>query len=157
MKNYLIFFLILMFFTSCDSGLKPEISQTSYVNGVIHYINPIKDWPPADSLKDLRVVAFKHFPPTNVVQEVLQGNAYYTMQTLPFFVDSSNFSLEIKDAPVELKYIAVVQQFGGLLDWRVVGLYSQTKDSATYLLVENGKTYFIDITVDFNNLPKQPF
>ena len=158
MQNNLIFILFFLFFTiSCDSGLKPQPENTSYVRGTIKYINSTDNWPPVDSLKDLRVVAFKHFPPDNIIQEVLSGQAYYTNSSLPFYVDSSSFVLEIKDSPVELKYIAVAQQFGGIIDWLVVGVYSDNNDSAKTLYVEKGKNYQIQINVDFKNLPKQPF
>jgi hypothetical protein len=149
--------IALLILASCDSGLKPQPENTSYVYGKIKYVNSTDNWPPIDSLKDLRVVAFKHFPPDNLIQEVLSGQAYYTNSTLPFFVDSTNFVLEIKDAPVELKYIAVAQQFGGIIDWLVVGIYSDNNDSAKHLFVEKGKVYHIQINVDFKNLPKQPF
>lgn len=151
----LLFFSFL--FYSCDTGLKPEPEKTSYLKGIIKFVNSGENWPPADSIKDLRVVAFKNFPPTNVLEEVLSGRAYYTMESLPTFVDSANFIIEIKDAPVTLNYIAVAQQFGGLIDWRVVGIYSQIKDSAATLKIEQSKTYNITISVDFKNLPKQPF
>ena len=158
-KNYYFIYIFFLLSTlmSCDRGLEPEPDTTSYVNGMIHYVDNYDNWLAADSIKDLRVVAFKNFPPTSVLEEVLSGRAYFTNQSLPTFVDSSEFSLEIADAPVTLNYIAVVQQFGEIMDWRVVGLYSIEKDSAAVLEVKQGKTYNIQINVDFENLPKQPF
>lgn len=159
MKFYalLFSFLSILLLGSCDTGLRPEPDKTSYLKGTIRYIDSLENWKSADSIKDLRVVAFKNFPPVSVLEEVIGGRAYFTMQSLPTFVKSSEFIIEIKDAPVTLNYIAVAQQFGGLIDWRVVGLYSQIKDSAAILKIEQGKTYNITIDVDFKNLPKQPF
>lgn len=154
----LIFVPILLFLLwNCDSGLKPEPDKTSFLRGKITFVDSYNNWLAADSIKDLRVVAFKNFPPSNVLEEVLTGRAYFTMESIPTFVDSANFYIEIKDAPVTLNYIAVAQQYGGLMDWRVVGLYSKIKDSAATLNIEQGKTYNIEIKVDFKNLPPQPF
>jgi hypothetical protein len=159
MKFYAVLFtfLSILLLWSCDSGLRPEPDKTSYLKGTILYVDSLANWPPADSIKDLRAVAFKNFPPASLLEEVLTGRAYFTLESLPTFVDSANFTLEIKDAPVTLNYIAVAQQFGGLMDWRVVGIYSLIKDSAATLKIEQGKTYNIKINVDFKNLPKQPF
>jgi hypothetical protein len=160
LRKYIQFYiplLTLLLLTNCDSGLRPEPDKTSYLKGVVKFVDSYDNWLAADSIKDLRVVAFKNFPPANVLEEVLSGRAYFTMESLPTFVDSANFSIEIKDAPVTLNYIAVAQQFGGLMDWRVVGLYTLIKDSAATLKIEQGKTYNIQMNVDFKNLPKQPF
>ncbi|OGU57220.1 MAG: hypothetical protein A2X64_10720 [Ignavibacteria bacterium GWF2_33_9] len=158
-RKYYFAYIFLLFaaILGCDKGLEPQPVTTSYVNGMIHYVDNYDNWLAADSIKDLRVVAFKNFPPTSVFEEVLSGRAYFTNQSLPTFVDSSAFSLEIADAPATMNYIAVVQQFGGIMDWRVVGLYSVIKDSAAVLEVRQGKIYNLRIDVDFKNLPKQPF
>ena len=155
---FICFLLFSMLLSSCNEGLAPEIEQKTVLQGEIIYSSGINSWPPQDSLKDLRAVAFKNFPPQNIVQEILSGSAYYTQVTLPLYVDSSNFSIEIPDAPVTLKYIAVAQEYGGLMDWRVIGIYkAENSDSASTLFINKGETKKITIYVDFNNLPPQPF
>jgi hypothetical protein len=53
----------------------------------------------------------------------------------------------------------VAQQFGGLYDWKVIGVFSDTEDFAPDgIFLEKGeKRMDIDITVDFSNEPPQPF
>lgn len=155
---YISVFLALVF-TGCNEGLAPtELSDKTTINGIVIYKNGISDWPPADSIKDLRVAAFKNYPPNNIISEIISKNAYFT-ETMPFNVSSSTFSLDIADAPAEIKYIAIAQNFGELLDWRVLGVYTLSGDNSqpTPISVKKGKTYNIDINVDFKNLPPQPF
>jgi len=159
-KIFYSFILILLsiLLSSCNEGLSPQFEQKTILQGKIIYTSGINSWPPPDSLKDLRAVGFKNFPPQNIVQEILSGSAYYTQESLPFYVDSSNFSIEIPDAPVLLKYIAIAQEYGKILEWRVIGVYkAQNSDSASTLYINKGETKNITIYVDFNNLPPQPF
>ncbi len=156
--QYIFFIIIFALLSSCNDGLSPQLEQKAILQGTIIYQSGINSWPPQDSLKDLRVVAFKHFPPQNIIEEILSGSAYYTQETLPFFVDSSHFAIEIPDAPVLLQYIAVAQEYGGLMDWRVIGVYKAgNSDTASILSINKSETKNITISVDFNNLPPQPF
>ncbi|HPD33705.1 MAG TPA: hypothetical protein P5545_02950 [Bacteroidota bacterium] len=157
-KSKIFLFPILILLQSCNEGLSPQFEQKTVLQGKIVYTSGISSWPAKDSLKDLRVVAFKNFPPQNIVQEILSGSAYYTQESLPFYTDTTNFSIEIPDAPVLLKYIAVAQQYGGLMEWRVIGVYkAQNSDTASNLYINKSETKNITIYVDFNNLPPQPF
>lgn len=152
MKYFFIVFTILLI--SCDGGLKPI--PPTILKGKIYY-SPKDEWPPEDSLKDLRLVALKNFPPENIITEIISGNAYYT-ETLPYFVDSTIFEIEIKDAPVNLKYIGVAQNFGELIDWRVLGVYSlKNNNEHSEIFIEKNSINDIIINVDFNNIPEQPF
>lgn len=152
--SFIVFSLLL----SCNEGLSPEFKQKTILQGTIIYKSGLSSWPPQDSLKDLRAVAFKTYPPQNIVQEILSGSAYFTQESLPYYVDSSHFSIEIPDAPVTLKYIAVAQEYGTIMEWRVIGIYkAENSDSASSLLINKGEIKDITIYVDFNNLPPQPF
>ena len=151
-------FIIIALLTSCDEGLSPQLEQKAVLQGEIIYTSGIDSWPKPDSLKDLRAVAFKNFPPQDIMMEILSGTAYFTQESLPIYVDSSYFSIEIPDAPITLNYIAVAQEYGTLLEWRVIGIYkSGNSDSAGTLFIDKGETKKIKIYVDFNNLPPQPF
>lgn len=160
----IIVFILCLILISCDGGLNPENSiiksGKAILKGTIIYKGGIESWVNADSVYGIRVVAFKKFPPDDVIQEILIGNAYFTLESLPLFVDSSSFEIEISDAPSDLQYIAVAQQFAdSITAQRVVGIYSQSGDNTkpSVLRVEPQKSYFIRIDVDFNNLPPQPF
>lgn len=152
--KYFLSLLAIVIFVGCSGGLEPK--PITFLKGTIYYSDN-QSWPPADSLLDLRLVALKNFPPSDIVTEILGGNAYFT-ETLPFYVDSTHFEIEISDAPVELKYIAVAQNFDGFLDWKVVGVFSENNDNKhTNLYMDAGIDKQITIFVDFNNIPEQPF
>lgn len=155
-----IFFLLLIFSIACDEGLQPSPPiAKSYLSGLITYIQGKDKWPPADSVIDIRVVAFKNYPPKNILEEITKGEAFFT-NSLPFFVDTSSFFLEIPKPPITLKYIVVAQQYASLLDWRVVGVWTLSGDytKPSSIDVEPGASYpGLNINVDFENLPPQPF
>ena len=152
--------LIFTSIISCNEGLSPPILvPKSYISGKITYKDGLINWPPNDSVKAIRVVAFKNYPPKDIVNEIIQGNAFFT-DTLPLYVDSSSYLIEIKTLPVELPYIVAVQNYGTIMEWRAIGVYTLTGDNTkpTKLSVAAGMIYNkIDITVDFKNLPPQPF
>lgn len=147
---------------SCDGGLapKPE-SEKSYLNVTLRFVNGIADWPHEDSILAVRVVAFKKFPDsTGIFADILSGNAYFTLASLPLFVDSSRFAFEITDSPTDLVYIAAIQQFDTLItSQRVIGLYniSDEKHKPSTIRIEPGKHYDITIDIDFKDLPPMPF
>ncbi len=145
--------------SACSGGLNPEmVPVEAKISGTVWFRGT---WPPADSVRDLRVVAFQTYPPTNVLEEVLAGRAVFS-ERLPIAVQSSPYELTIPRPPVVLRYIVVAQQYGPDLfrHWRVVGVY--TRDTLTYrpesLAVETGGVYpGVDIHVNFDRLPPQPF
>jgi hypothetical protein len=162
-KNILLIFLLLTASTilySCSGGLEPIGEKgKSYLTGTITYINGKDGWMPADSVIAVRVAAFKQFPSENIIAEVLIGNAVFT-DTLPRFVDNAVFSLEIEEPPVNLSYIVVVLQYDEIITSQMpIGVYTLTGDKTKpdSLDIEIGKTYNIEIEVDFNNLPPMPF
>jgi hypothetical protein len=152
--KYTLIIIIFGLLVSCDGGLEPK--PQSFLTGQILFSSQ-ETWPPKDSLIDLRLVALKNFPPSDIVTEVVSGNAYFS-ETLPFYMDSVSFQIEISDAPVELKYIGVAQNYGEILDWRVVGVYSADSSAEhSSVFISTGETKEIVIYVDFNNIPEQPF
>ncbi|HPI19007.1 MAG TPA: hypothetical protein PKY56_01420 [Candidatus Kapabacteria bacterium] len=161
MKINLIIILFFSFLIACNEGLAPsEKEQKTSINGIVHYINGKNNWPPTDSCFAVRIVAFKNYPPQNIIQELTEENAYFTLNSLPLFVDSSDFSLEIKNAPVELKYIvAALQYTKDLTSQKVIGVWSlnENKFEPSSIVIERGKSYSININVDFSELPPQPF
>lgn len=150
-----IYILLTIVFMGCSGGLEPP--KTSFLSGTITYVNGESGWFGADSVKDVRVIAFKNFPPADFIGEVLSGEAYFT-ESLPIFVDSSSFSIEINDAPIDLLYISVVLNYGSLFEWMPIGVYTRSGNNSEHsnLLIESDKIYNIEIDVDFNNLPPNP-
>ncbi len=111
-------------------------------------------WPAADSVLDIRIAAFKEYPPTSVIG--------YTDQRLIYKVQSQSYSLEIAEVPINIKYIAVEQQFGGDIskDWRIIGVFTRSGDVTmpSELTINEGQLFNnIDIIVNFSNLPPNPF
>jgi hypothetical protein len=152
-----------MCFQYCDHGLEPaEENERTAISGTITYQN----WPPADSLKDLRLVVFKQYPPTDILMTVLSGQAVVYppigSSGLPMNVDSYDYTMDIPAGVYE--YTAVAQQYGDSIetDWRAVGQYDTTGTGldtipTTLNVIENQILGNINITVDFHNLPYQPF
>ena len=152
--------LIVLVPLGCDSGLAPETALVPPhgLSGTIYFSH----WPPADSLKDLRLVAFRNYPSGNIVSEILSGNARYTDTLKPFGTDSIRYTLNLEPLPPgSYHYIAVAQQYGMNLytDWRVVGLYRDRADTTrpgTVVVPEGETVKGIDIMVDFRKVIPPP-
>jgi hypothetical protein len=156
---YIIFFLS---FYTCDHGLKPteEKSEMSAISGTISYVN----WPPTDNLYDLRLVVFNRYPPGDIFIELGEGRAFVYpaigQDGLPLYVDTTSYVMELD--PGYYKYIAVAQQFGSnpFEDWLAAGQYDTlfTDELPTPITVISGEILEdINIYVDFDSLPPQPF
>jgi len=150
-------------FFSCDHGLKPleeKYSQMSGISGTLSFIN----WPSADNLYDLRLVVFKKYPPGDIFEELGNGRAHVYpaigQDGLPFYVDTTAYIMELDAGDYE--YIAVAQQFGSNIfeDWLAAGQYDTlfTDELPTPITVRSGEILeHLNIHVDFDNLPPQPF
>lgn len=152
--------------SSCNGGLDPIAAQQQQkalpsISGTITYKGGIDAWPPADSIKDIRVVALTRYPPPDIIAEVLSKKAYFT-DGLPSPADTTTYIITFPSpAPQRLAAIVVAQQYGEDITkhWRVIGIYSLTGDnqpSPVDLGIQATQQH-IDITVDFSNLPPQPF
>jgi hypothetical protein len=147
---------------ACDQGLSPEGSSHPTpvygFRGTVHF----KNWPPRDSIVDLRVVSFKHHPSQNILDDVLQGRAGFTPRLQPYGADSIAYTLILSPIPAgAFAYTAVAQQFGQNIntDWRAVGLYLSAGDTSgpgSISVPGDSVISGIDIFVDFNNPPPPP-
>lgn len=172
MKNQLILFIlstiiITLILWSCDKGLTPVGTSSNIqpeitgISGTVYF----KNWPPLDSLKDLRLIVFKNFPPSSVISEILSGQAFLypalgDTNRLPFYVDSINYEMELD--PGTYEYFVVGQQFGDDLynDWLAAGQYDTTPQDSlptSLTITENELLKDIFIHVNFDSLPIQPF
>jgi hypothetical protein len=161
----LVFYRLLCFLfltLACNQGLAPSdpSSKKTGISGTLTFSN----WPADSLLFDLRLVAFNNFPPEDIVTEVTEGEAIVypplAEGALPFYVDSINYQMELP--PGTIGYLVVANQYGTnfLNDWRAVGQYdtTQTDSLPTPIIIEAGKMLTgIDIDVDFDHLPIQPF
>jgi hypothetical protein len=154
---------ILFIFPACDHGLKPTGVNSEKRTGITGYIS-YQNWPTPDSLVDLRLVIFRYNPPDNILTEVLSGNAIVhpglNDSSLPFYEDTTEFVVELD--PGVYEYVVVAQQYGPNIsaDWLAAGQYDTVMADPlpTNITVEPGKLLMdININVDFNDLPLQPF
>lgn len=152
MNNSLFIFFALLFsalflLANCEGGLEPPMEEpdpTGVITGIVTYSG---EWPPPDSLKDLRFVPLKFIPqtPRDIFSEF--GNLVFSEQ-LDFFVEQDTFKVE--NVPNgEYIYNTIAQQFGQIIEWRPVGLYEENGG----IIEMNDDTVSITIHVDFDNLP----
>ncbi len=152
-----IFILLMILLGSCGEGLEPNFATFPENKSTIYGTITFKgQWPSVDSLKDLRVIGIKNFPPKDFQTAFFSGDILFTDNTLDFFTNSVDYVITIEDAPLTIEYLAVAQNYGGLLEWKSVGVYQE--DEVPHILnVEKGKSLEANFTVDFDNLPQQPF
>lgn len=170
MKNiFIVLFLFSFAIISCDHGLAPPPKEKieQGISGTIYYKGTFPD-----SLKEHRLIAAKMYRKFRSMNEImmliLSGSD--SIHIYPSILQSS-LSLQKEDSikyrfvlpPAEYKYIAVAQTTGEVFDstkWKIVGVHSL--DSITWdprpVHIHSGS--FVDsinITVDYNNPPPQPF
>lgn len=157
-----LFFLI----AGCESEIGP-LHGASGFSGLIRFRN----WPPADSVHDMRLVAFESYPADSagILTTLLAGHGavYPAIGTkFPSFVDSlayefttaSGTNLQVKS----YEYVIVAQQFGPnvLADWQPVGVFTVSPGSfipAPVRVILHHVNPGVDIQVDFHNLPPKPW
>jgi len=157
-------FLLLSLFQypACDQGLSPEsaakLGPAYGISGTIYFTN----WPPTDSVVDLRVVSFKNFPSQDILDEVLQGRARYTETLQPYGADSIHYKLVLSPIPPgAFAYTVVAQRFGPNVraDWKAVGEYYANGDTSRpgpIIVPADSILPGIDIRVDFRRPPRGP-
>jgi hypothetical protein len=165
-------FIILIFYllgilSSCDHGINPEEDdQNKYVPtgqsgiaGTIYYQN----WPSADSLYNLKLVAFKNYPPENIVDSVLSGSAIAhpteLEEHLPYDEDVTTYTMMLDSGRYE--YIVIAQQYGPQIyfNWWVIGQYDTTlQDSipTAITVYQDSIIENINIYVNFDSVLFKP-
>jgi len=160
--SLVVFAMILS--VSCNGGLEPPAKEDAskpknLIFGTIRYIQGKNNWPPIDSMKDLRIVFFTSMPDSaGLFNDIIAGKVVFTDSTLAFNVDSTGFQFKVPTTPITFKYVAVAQNYAGILEWKVVGLYSKDGINPSELFIgKDSVIRNVDINVDFKNLPPQPF
>lgn len=154
----------IFFISSCDGGLQPPDPESkSYLNVKFNFVGGKEAWP-QDSMFGFRLGAIKPNIKENpitvdsLVTLIVNGDAYITLESLDFNVDSSSVSLEI-NSPDTLRYIAGVwQNDSTFYDQVIAGVYTESGDPAknSTLIFAKGQSHSIVINVDFKNLPPTP-
>ncbi len=160
MKKIIIVFLsiVSILLISCDKGLEPvgKLETDAILNCKINFIN---DWPKQDSVKGISVAAFKLPPSESLVQELINGNAVLKLNSISYGLSEKNVLLDISDAPETFKYIIVAWNYEDNLEaQRVIGVYNlNDKTSPGEVTLNPGDSLQIEIEVDWNDFPPQPF
>lgn len=147
-----------------EEGLNPNEFQEPGFSGTITFIGSI---PPRDSIDDLRIVAVPYYPVDTTVADLI--DKILNKQIIPFSNSlsdkvSANSSVQYETfvKPQTYYYVAVAQLYGTNIfqDWRVVSIYGHTPshpDPLPVIVVDGEMKKNINFTVDFYNLPPQPF
>lgn len=135
--------------TGCDQGLEPPpLPEMGTIAVDITYAG---QWPPADSLVDLRFVAMRFVP--RDTSDFLQLNRMAVSPGLNRPTTAQSIVLPNIEVGFFF-YSGVAQRFDqNLLSWRPVGLY-EANDGL--FEVVSGETTFVSVAVDFNKLPPFP-
>jgi hypothetical protein len=158
--------VVVFIFSACDTGLAP-LNEPSGFRGVVRFQN----WPPADSVREIRIVAFEQYPTDSagILASLIAGTAavYPELeQRLPRFVDTLGYEFTTKKGlnlrVTNYNYIIVAQQYGPnvFTDWKPAGVYATRPDSfepAPLRILLHRITPNVDINVDFNNPPPRPW
>ncbi|MBR9974388.1 MAG: hypothetical protein KFF77_02310 [Bacteroidetes bacterium] len=152
--------IMMLFIPACeDHGLAPGTEgDTPGIGGLIRVRST---WPPQDSVRDLRIAAFRSYPPKDILTEVVSGTAVFS-ELLPYGVDSIPYRIQSESMNGVYGYVVVAQNYGPdpFQQWKAVGVYTLTGDVTTPSPVDLASGRFlpgIDVEVDFINLPPQPF
>jgi hypothetical protein len=113
----------------------------------------------------LKLVIFQNFPPDNIFNDVFINETAFTFpvelaEGLPINVDSTHYTLELETGTYN--YLSIAQQYGTDVfnDWRSVGQFNTTPGDSfpdAVTVIQDSLLTNINIFVDFNNLPIQPF
>jgi hypothetical protein len=152
--------LIAAICSSCDGLVPRDVVQPGVLSGSITITGGTEAWP-TDSALTLVVVAFDNVPTeaSAVFGDVLAGRALFQTLT-PLRQENYRYRLEVASPPRTFRYVAVALQVGPDIsrDWRVLAV--RTVDSGlspAEVTIGVGQTRTENFTVDFSNLPPQPF
>jgi hypothetical protein len=156
----------LTLWSGCDSGLAP-LNEPAGFRGVIRF----KNWPPPDSVVELRLVAFETFPSdsASILPGLIAGQIVFYppfgSSGFPTFLDSLEYAFTTKGTTLQVKkydYVVIALRYGQnvLTDWKPVGVYTTTPNSfipAPVRVLLHRITPDIDFQVDFHNTPPKPW
>jgi hypothetical protein len=164
--------VLVLFSTGCDTGLGPPDAPSGF-SGVIRF----KHWPPADSVWELRIVAFPSYPSdsasilldlaqrlVSVYPQIGQPNLLSDTTQKVLFADSIRYSFTSEGTTLDVgvyNYVAFAwRPTANLFDWRPAGVYSTGPgqfDPAPVRVLLHKNVTGINIDVDFSNPPPKPW
>lgn len=152
--------LFVVLCSSCEGLVPPDAVQPGVLSGSVTVTGGAEAWP-TDSALTLVVVAFDNVPTeaSAVFGDVLAGRALFQTLT-PLRQASYQYRLEVASPPRTFRYVAVALQVGPDIsrDWRVLAVRSTDAGTTpAEVTVGVGQTRSENFTVDFSNLPPQPF
>lgn len=159
----IVFAVTMMTLVTACGGLDPgDLPPDSTISGTIVFAGGAAAWPPADSIREVRVVVFDTVPrvESDVIASVLRGTALFT-DPLPQSVDSAVYSLLITAPPRRFEYIVVAALTGPnvFTDWTMLAVHAPVgrpqEPIAENISVGDQRT--INFVVRFDSLPPQPF
>ena len=163
-KLWLIILFVALL-VSCEGGLEPVPPIEPGFGGTITFAN---NWPPLDSLVNLWVFASQIYPLDSTI--VFSGLFGQPPRIFVYPTDKDHIALNVNSVsydfplpPETYRYVGIVQRFRNDLSvrsFRVVGFYFNPliPDQPLNVVVRDGqKSVGINMFVDFQNLPPQPF
>ena len=168
-----LFTVLLLFSSGCDTGLGPPDAPSGF-SGVIRF----KNWPPADSVQELRLIVFPEYPSdsASILLDLLYGYAIAypqigqknllldTTQHV-LFADSIRYSFTSAGTTLKVgvySYLALAWRYGPnvFADWRPAGVYTTGPgpfDAAPVRVLLHQTVTGFDILADFRNPPPKPW
>lgn len=161
---FLPLFVSAVILLSCEGGLTlpPDVEP-----GLAGLLTVQGTWPPLDSVKTLWIFASQIYPidSSKVASGILSNQILLypsIAESLPYNFSSRNFNFALP--PATYYYVGVLQRFDiNMLDpnhYRVVAVYSDqaTAGVPKAITVHDYEVISgVNLTIDFYNLPPQPF
>jgi len=165
--------VLLLFAAGCDTGLGPP-DEPSGFSGVVRF----RHWPPADSVLELRLIAFQTYPSdsASILLDLLYGYAVaYPQIGQPnllldttqhvLFADSIRYTFSTAGTTLKVgvyNYVAMAWRYGPnvFADWSPAGVYSTGPgpyDAAPVRVLLHKTITGIDIVADFATPPPKPW
>ena len=155
-----------LLYAGCDTGLTP-LDEPSGFGGTIRFTN----WPPPDSCRELRLVAFETYPSdsNNILLALISGQAVFYPALgdtgIRRFTDSVSYEWTTKKTSLQVKkydYVVLAWRYGAniLSDWKPAGVFTTKPNSfepAPLRILLHRIVTKIDFSVDFRNPPPKPW
>lgn len=141
--------------SGCDKGLAPAPAKP-YIQGCITFTG---NWPPQDSVKILALVLIPGNPPYHV-PDLIQGVSDKTIPFIQLNYRSSDTTYRFDIDSGSYGYLGVAENYGPnvFADWRAIGFAHDNNDSSRHFNLHSGEVFSdVNILVDLDSLPKQPF
>jgi hypothetical protein len=165
--------VLVLLSAGCDTGLGPPDSPSGF-SGVIRF----RHWPSADSVQELRVIAFPSYPSdsASILLDLLYGYAIvYPQIGKPNLLsdttqqvrgaDSIRYSFSSTGTTLKVgvyNYVALAWRYGPnvFADWRPAGVYTTGPglfDAAPVRVLLHKDVTGVNILADFSNPPPKPW